>query len=80
MAVFTTWAAMRIAVKDALADYIANGAIESKSYEINGKSRVFRSIKEFNDLLDLIDAQEYRESAGTAASCTSYLSTSGWSE
>jgi hypothetical protein len=50
---FTTWAALKTAVLDGL----ANGSVLTSSYTINGRVISFRNLKEVTDFLKYIDQQ-----------------------
>jgi hypothetical protein len=50
---FTTWAALKTAVLDGL----ANGSVLTSSYTINGRVINFRNLKEVTDFLKFIDQQ-----------------------
>lgn len=60
---FTTWAALRTAIKDAIADYVA-GAPCVGEYEINGRQLKYRSIKELKELYKLTTDLEDLENGG----------------
>lgn len=68
---FTTWSALRTAIKDAIADYVAGSPITG-SYTINGRTMTYRSIDDLKNLLDLCDIMESRDNAGTPSSMVSY--------
>lgn len=51
MADFTTWAALKTQILNAL----SNGSILTEEYEITGRRRRFRSLKEVREMLDYCD-------------------------
>jgi hypothetical protein len=69
---FTTWSALRTAIKDAIADYIANGGPVTGAYSINGRSLTYRSIDDLEKLLKLTYTMEAIDSAGDQSTRVSY--------
>jgi hypothetical protein len=55
---FTTWTALKTAILDGL----ASGAVLTSSYTINGRTITFRNFKEVTDYLGFIDRQIAAES------------------
>lgn len=68
---FTSWSALRTAIKDAIADYVAGSPITG-SYTINGRQMTYRSIDELKKLLQLTYEMEDIESAGDYSNRQSY--------
>ena len=60
---FTTWAALRTAILDDLADNPKQ--VLTKSYAIDGQSRSFQSLKEVEDFIGFCDRMIARESGST---------------
>lgn len=57
---FTTWAALKTAILNAIAD----GSVLTSSYTINGRTINFRALKEATDFLVFIDQQIATEAGG----------------
>lgn len=68
---FTTWAALRTAVKDAIANYVA-GAPCTGEYSMGGRTMKYRSIKELRELYEMTYDLEAIENAGQCSTMTSY--------
>jgi hypothetical protein len=68
---FTTWTALRTAIKDAIADQVA-GAPCAGEYQIRGRKLVYRSYQELIDLLHKTYDLEALESAGETSTTISY--------
>ena len=71
MAVFTTWAAIRTAVLDAIATYVAGAPITGE-YTIGGRTMKYRSIKELRELYEITFDLEAIDNSGTPSSTVSY--------
>lgn len=71
MAVFTTWAAVRTGVLDAIATYV-EGAPCTGSYTIGGRTMSYRSIKELRELYEMTYDLESIENAGKPGNMVSY--------
>lgn len=71
MATFTTWDAVLEDLQDAIATY-AEGAPITKSYTINGKTMVYRSIDEILQAYKMIKELQAIDNAGVGANMTSY--------
>ena len=68
---FTTWAALRTAVKDAIANYVA-GAPCTGEYSMGGRTMKYRSIKDLRELYEMAYDLENIENAGQCSTMTSY--------
>ena len=68
---FTTWTALRSAIKDALADHVA-GSPCTGSYSIGGKTLQYRSYQDLLALYERTYELEALESAGTKSSRVSF--------
>ena len=68
---FTSWDALRTAMKDALADHIA-GSPMSGEYSIGNRRIKYRSYKELENALEGTYKLEGLESAGNPSSMVSY--------
>jgi len=68
---FTTWAALRTAMKDALADHYATGNFVG-SYAIGNRQIKYKTEDEFFRALEMTYKMEALESAGDRASMVSY--------
>lgn len=71
MAVFTTWAAIRTAVLDAIATYVAGSPITGE-YSIGNRTMKYRSIKELRELYEMTFELEAIDNAGTPSTTVSY--------
>lgn len=71
MATFSTWAALRTAIKDAIANHVANTPLVG-SYAIMGYDLKYRSYEELIDLFQKTFILEQLESAGDQTQMTSY--------
>lgn len=69
---FTTWTALRTAIKDALADHIAGKPFVQSFTLDGGPSFTFRSVEEAKKLIEMTYQMEALESAGDASVCVSY--------
>lgn len=69
---FTTWAAVRADILDAIADYASSGKFMMRRYTKGNFSREIGSITEAKDFLKLTYEMESLESAGVTSACTSY--------
>lgn len=69
---FTTWAALRTAIKDALADHIAGKPFVQSFALEGGPSFTFKNIREAKELIQMTYEMEALESAGDASVCVSY--------
>lgn len=68
---FTTWTALRTAIKDAIADHVA-GAPCTGSYSIGNRSMSYKSFDELCELLEKTYALESIESRGDRTQMVSY--------
>ena len=68
---FTTWAALRTAIKDAIASYV-DGSPITGSYSIGGRMVQYRSIDDLKKLLQLTYDMETMEGGGDPATRVSY--------
>jgi hypothetical protein len=68
---FTTWAALRTAVKDAIADYVAGSPCVGE-YSMGGRTMRYRNIKELRELFEMTYNLENIENAGQGSTVTSY--------
>ena len=68
---FSTWAALRTAIKDAIADSVA-GTPMSGSYSIGNRSLTYRSYEELVELLEKTYILESLESSGDRKQIVSY--------
>ena len=68
---FTTWTALRTAIKDAIADHVAGSACTGE-YSIGGRSLKYRSYDELIALYEKTYVLESLESPGTAGTRVSY--------
>lgn len=68
---FTTWTALRLAIKDAIADHVA-GSPCTGSYSIGGKTLQYRSYRELLDLYQRTYEMESLENAGVKSSRVSF--------
>lgn len=68
---FTTWTALRTAMKDAYADHIASGSFAG-SYSMGGRSLTYRSEKEFWDCYERTYRLEALETTGDPGTRVSY--------
>jgi len=68
---FTTWAALRTAIKDAIADHVAGDACTG-SYSIAGRSLTYRSFEELVELLEKTYSLESLEGSGDRNQMTSF--------
>ncbi len=73
MATFSTWAALRTAIKDAIANHVANTPLVG-SYSIMGYDLKYRTYEELIDLLQKTYDLEALESTGDHNTMTSYSS------
>ncbi len=71
MAIFTTWAALRTAIKDAIANHVANTPLVG-SYAIMGYDLKYRTYEELVDLLQKTYVLESLETTGDRDTITSY--------
>lgn len=71
MATFTTWAALRIEILDAIATYVADAPCTGE-YSIGGRTMKYRSIKELRKLYEMTYDLEAIETAGTPGNTVSY--------
>lgn len=67
---FSTWTALRTAIKDAIADHVAGTPCVGE-YAIRGRSLTYRSFDELMGLLEKTYVLEGLESAGARQSMTS---------
>ena len=67
---FSTWATLRTAIKDAMADHIAGTPCVGE-YAIRGRSLRYRTFEELTGLLEKTYVLEGLESAGTYQTMTS---------
>ena len=67
---FTTWAALRTAIKDAIADHVAGDACTG-SYSIGNRSLTYRSFEELVELLEKTYTLENLESSGARSQMVS---------
>ena len=68
---FTTWTALRTAIKDALADHIAGEPCVG-NYTIMGRTLQYKNFRELTDLYEKTYVLESMESTGNPASRVSY--------
>ena len=68
---FTTWSALRTAIKDAIADYVAGSPVTGE-YSIGGRTLRYRSIEDLKNLLKLTYEMEDLETAGHPSTRVSY--------
>lgn len=68
---FTTWAALRTAIKDAIANHVA-GSPCTGSYSIGDRSMTYRTFEELIGLLEKTYTLEALETAGNPATRVSY--------
>jgi hypothetical protein len=68
---FTTWTALRTAIKDAIADHVA-GTPCVGSYQIGERMLKYRTFQELIDLLEKTYVLEALETPGTIATRVSY--------
>jgi hypothetical protein len=68
---FTTWAALRTAIKDAIADHVAGDACTG-SYSIGNRSLTYRSFEELVELLEKTYSLESLEGSGDRNQMTSF--------
>ena len=68
---FTTWTALRTAIKDAIADHIA-GTPCTGEYAIGNRRMKYRTYAELIDLLEKTYELEALENAGSPANMVSY--------
>ena len=73
MATFSTWAALRTAIKDAIANHVANTPLVG-SYSIMGYDLKYRTYEELIDLLQKTYDLEALENTGSRDTMTSYSS------
>jgi hypothetical protein len=71
MATFSTWAALRTAILDALATYV-DGSPCTGSYSIGSRTMNYRSIKELKELYQMTFELEAIENAGDSSGMVSY--------
>ena len=71
MATFSTWAALRTAIKDAIANHVANTPLVG-SYAIMGYDLKYRTYEELISLLEKTYQLEALESVGDQRTMTSY--------
>ena len=68
---FTTWTALRTAIKDALADHVAGSACVGE-YSISGRSLKYRTYEELIALYEKTWVLEGMESSGSVGIRASY--------
>jgi DNA phosphorothioation-dependent restriction protein DptG len=68
---FSTWAALRTAIKDAIADHLAGQPLVSE-FDHGGRRFKFRSIDEMADFLERTYKLEAMESSGDRSTTTLY--------
>jgi len=68
---FTTWTALRTAIKDAIADHVAGEPCVGE-YAIGNRRLAYRSFKELVDLLTKTYELEATENAGDRSGMVSY--------
>lgn len=68
---FTTWAALRTAILDAIANHVAGDPCVG-SYTVAGRTMEYRSIDELTKLLEMTYKLELLASPGSAATRVSY--------
>jgi len=68
---FSTWAALRTAIKDAIADHVAGNACTG-SYSKGGRSLTYRTYEELIGLLEKTYILESLESSGDRDRITSF--------
>lgn len=68
---FTSWTALRTAIKDAIADHVA-GAACTGSYNIAGRHITYRTYDELCGLYEKTFVLENMENPGSVASRVSY--------
>jgi len=71
MATFSTWAALRTAIKDAIANHVANTPLVG-SYAIMGYDLKYRTYEELIDLYQKTFVLEQLENTGDRNTMTSY--------
>ena len=68
---FTSWSALRTAIKDAIANHVAGEPCVG-SYSIGSRKMIYRSIKELKDLFQATYEMEALENAGETSMMVSY--------
>ena len=68
---FTTWTALRTAVKNAIADYVAGSPCVGE-YSMGGRTMKYRSIEDLRKLYEMTYDLENIENAGQGSTVTSY--------
>lgn len=68
---FTTWAALRTAIKDAIADHV-DGSPCTGSYEIEGRKMTYRNFNELTRLYQKTYVLEALEDSGKPSQMVSY--------
>lgn len=68
---FTSWSALRTAIKDALASYV-DGAPCVGAYSIGGRNLQYRSVDDLKRLLEITYELESLEDTGEPSSRISY--------
>jgi len=68
---FTSWAAVREDLQDAIAD-MAGGAPGTKQYSIGGKTMVFRDVQQIKDFYKMTYELESLDDSGNPATMRSF--------